>query len=317
MFRWLQIAALTASLAAGPALDRGFLVPSMDRQQAPGPISTPLPNADGDVIDLNRALNRMTVKVLLGTHGPHDFLIDTGAQRTSISSDLAQRLGYADGPMVRLVSMSGIDQVRTVHVPIISLSNRTAVRDVVAPMLSSANLGAAGLLGVDALAGQRVVIDLDAQKMQVLPSERTRVKPRPDEIVIEGRNVAGQLILTDAYYAHTRIRVIVDTGSAVTIGNSALREKLARHGGETQKVNLISVTGGVVPADYGLIDDLWLKDIHVQNMAVAFADVEPFRQFGLLDKPALLLGMDMVRKFRRVEIDFANRQVHFVMPQAG
>jgi hypothetical protein len=50
-------------------------------------------------------------------------------------------------------------------------------------------------------------------------------------------------------------------------------------------------------------------------MPVAFAEVPPFKKFGLDKKPALLLGMDAMRSFRRVEIDFPNRQVRFLMPR--
>ena len=50
-------------------------------------------------------------------------------------------------------------------------------------------------------------------------------------------------------------------------------------------------------------------------MPVAFADVAPFERFGLTKRPALLLGMDALRIFRRVDIDFPNRQVRFLMPE--
>ncbi|HEU0284619.1 MAG TPA: aspartyl protease family protein, partial [Sphingomicrobium sp.] len=36
--------------------------------------------------------DRMTVPVLVAGHGPYRFLIDTGADRTAISSDLARQL---------------------------------------------------------------------------------------------------------------------------------------------------------------------------------------------------------------------------------
>jgi hypothetical protein len=50
-------------------------------------------------------------------------------------------------------------------------------------------------------------------------------------------------------------------------------------------------------------------------MPIAFADVAPFERFGLVKRPALLLGMDALRSFRRVDIDFPNRQVRFLMPK--
>ena len=48
--------------------------------------------------------------------------------------------------------------------------------------------------------------------------------------------------------------------------------------------------------------------------AMAVADAAPFKRFGLTDQPALLLGMDALRLFDQVQIDFANRQIRFSLP---
>jgi hypothetical protein len=50
------------------------------------------------------------------------------------------------------------------------------------------------------------------------------------------------------------------------------------------------------------------------DVPVAVADAEPFHRFDLVDQPALLLGMDALRLFRNVEIDFASREIRFSMP---
>lgn len=318
MTGWTTLASLAVLAMTASVVDQRSAASPSDhaiRGPAPSPDASPSTNLardeNGDLINIDRALGRLTVKVLLGQHGPHDFLIDTGAQRTSISRELAERLGYSAGPMVRLTSMSGTQTVPTVHVPLIQLSRRTSAKDILAPSLEAMNMGAAGLLGVDALAGQRVVIDMATQEMRVLPSFRAVMKPGPNDIVVQARSVAGQLILADAYYGDTPVRVVIDTGSAVTIGNSAFRKRVARNGGQTVKVNVLSVTGGAVTADYGVIDEMMIGTLRVRDMPVAYADVQPFHQLGLDDKPALLLGMDMIKQFRRVEIDFANRRVRF------
>lgn len=324
MSAWILLASLAALAVTGLALDQRSAAPPAEHSingPAPAPVASPTANlvrdANGDLINLDRAQGRLTVKVLLGQHGPHDFLIDTGAQHTSISRELAQRLGYAAGPQVRLISMSGAEIVPTVHVPLIQLSRQTAAKNLLAPSLEAANMGAAGLLGVDALAGQRVVIDMAAQEMRVLPSFRAVIKPGPDDIVVEARSVAGQLILTDAYYGNVPVRVVIDTGSAVTIANSAFRKRVARNGGQTVKIDVLSVTGGAVSADYGRVAEMMIGTLRVRDMPVAYADVEPFHRLGLDDKPALLLGMDMIKQFRRVEIDFANRRVRFSLPDGA
>lgn len=320
MLGGVKLAVMAALAVSGLSLDRhrtGLLAQRADAP-VPGPSASPTPgmvrDANGDLINLDRSLGRMTVKVQLGDSGSHDFTIDTGAQRTTISSELAGRLGYQPGPRVRLISMSGAADVGTVHVPLIQLGGRIRARDLVAPTLDPANMGAAGMIGVDALAGRRVVIDMKAGRMLVAPSSRMGAVARRGEIVVEARRINGQLILTDAFFGDTPVRVIVDTGSQVTIGNLALQRRAARAAGKTRRVSVLSVTGGEVGADYGTVRDMWLGNLRIRDMPVAFADVEPFAQLGLADKPALLLGMDMIRRFDRVEIDFQGRQVRFSLP---
>ena len=57
-----------------------------------------------------------------------------------------------------------------------------------------------------------------------------------------------------------------------------------------------------------------LGELSIAGLPVAIADVAPFRSFGLGNKPAILLGMDALRMFRRVYIDFPNRQVRLLLP---
>ena len=44
---------------------------------------------------------------------------------------------------------------------------------------------------------------------------------------------------------------------------------------------------------------------------MAFADVPPFKLFGIADGPALLLGTDILETFRRISLDFRSRKVRF------
>ena len=46
---------------------------------------------------------------------------------------------------------------------------------------------------------------------------------------------------------------------------------------------------------------------------MAYADLYAFKQFGLRDKPAMLLGMSTLRHFARVSIDFPAREVRFLL----
>ena len=58
-----------------------------------------------------------------------------------------------------------------------------------------------------------------------------------------------------------------------------------------------------------------IAGVGFHQLPIAFADVAPFRKFGLTKEPALMLGMDALRLFRHVDVDFANREVRFSLPR--
>jgi len=59
------------------------------------------------------------------------------------------------------------------------------------------------------------------------------------------------------------------------------------------------------------IAQLQLGPITISDVPMAFADVPPFKLFGLHDQPALLLGTDLLETFRRISLDFRARKVRF------
>lgn len=261
--------------------------------------------------------DRMTVPVKIGTSEPMPFVIDTGAERTVISRQLADRLNLAAGPVLRLITVTGSGQVNTVIVPSLELSG-TRVKEIEAPALDQAHIGASGMLGLDSLQSRRVTLDFKKNEMKVTAAHHVE-DTDPDTIVVTARNRYGQLILVNSKLMGERIQVIVDTGAQTSIGNLALLKKLAQRKKlpTLVPVTVTSVTGGTLPAQFAQIDKIQIGGVDMNNVPVAFADAEPFKRFGLANKPALLLGMDALRLFDRVSVDFANKQVRFILPDSS
>lgn len=271
---------------------------------------------EGTLLALGQLDTRLTVPVAVGDHGPYNFIIDTGSERTVVSRELAGSLRLNPGNPVMVTSMTGRRLVDTVLVPDLSIKSIGLRHTIVSPSLEARHLGAIGLLGIDTLHNHAVSIDFESGTMRVRPS-RKRDKfraTRADEIVVTAKNAFGQLIVTDAYYENTRIHVVLDTGSQITIGNSALRRRLGHRIKQFYPVGLTSVTGEKILADYTTVSNIRVGRIGFDAMPVAFADVAPFEYFGLKKRPAILLGMDVLRSFARVDIDFPNRMVRFSMP---
>lgn len=262
--------------------------------------------------------SRMTVPVTIDGSGPYQFLVDTGAERTVISSELARRLELDAGTSVRMHSMTEVGQVSTALIPQLKVDQRV-IRDIHAPALSAADIGAAGMLGVDSLKSQRVVFDFAKGTMSITPSQKRQERWDGDSIVVKGRSLYGRLVLVDARLDGQKIMVILDTGSQVSIGNNALRNKLKgrKKLGSTVPVELTSVTGGRMIADYTTAKRITIGGVTIEDMPIAFAEVHPFRQMQLTDQPAILLGMDVLRLFERVSVDFARREVRFLSPEVS
>lgn len=290
----------------------------------PQPIDMPPPpttQAAPTVVVFGDEGTRMTVPVTIAGVGPYAFVVDTGAERTVISRQLATTLGLAAGRQVRVTAMADSISVGTVNIPSIGVTTREAGiggKAIEAPALEEINLGARGMLGIDTLQRHALTIDFDRREMTVTPSVRRRPRDTAsDEIVVRAKSLFGQLVVTDAYHGGTRVRVILDTGSAVTMGNPALRKHVESRIKALQPIELMSVTGTYLRADYTQISRMSLGGIEMANIPVAFADALPFKRFGLTDKPALLLGMDTLKLFRRVSIDFANREIRFQLPRTA
>jgi len=298
--------ALTALLSGGSLPAQSMPpIPLIAAEQPPLPV---------DALMFGDDASRMTVPVSIGGRGPYEFVVDTGAQRTVVSHDLAGLLGLKPGRRVRVTAMTSAAMVDTVQVPSLTLSKIAATK-IEAPALDQVNMGAPGMLGIDALQGRVVSIDFERHEMAVRPSrKRLRAAPALNEIVVTARSRFGQLIVTDARWHNQRVSVVVDTGTAITVANPAFVRMVGKASKPLGQIGLISALGELMSADYISVDRLQIGDVTFHDVPVAVADAEPFHRFDLVDQPALLLGMDALRLFRNVEIDFANREIRFSMP---
>ncbi|WP_375392149.1 retroviral-like aspartic protease family protein [uncultured Sphingomonas sp.] len=283
------------------------------------PTPPPVPLSSEAMLALGTAQERMTVPVSIDQRGPWNFVIDTGAERTVVSRELAGVLGLASGPQVRVIAMTGPAEVGSVIVPRLSVS-QISRETIEAPALGAVDMGAAGMLGLDALQGHTISIDFTRGQMTVKPARR-RSSPTyvalPGEVVVQAKSLVGQLIVTDAFWHGKRISVIVDTGSPVTVGNGALLAAITRRPKLIGPMDMRSATGVTLHTTAFAVDRLDIGGIGFNDVRVAFSDVPPFRRFGLADTPALLLGMDALRLFRTVAIDFANREIRFALPHGA
>jgi predicted aspartyl protease len=313
------------ALASGaPALAAD--APMMGALQT-APIPTPLPaglpdpatgapadpaNPDKLALGADNAA-RMTIPVMVNGQGPFPFVIDTGADRTVISKELAVTLNLPKGPDVLLHESAGVDTVETAMIDRLDVGKRT-VEHIDAPLISASTLGAAGLLGIDSLRDQHVTLDFRDQKL--LSSDSRTEMQDPYTIVVRGKSRFGQLVLVDAVVRGIPVYVILDSGAQNTVGNAVLRRLLTRgdiHHDGHPPTKIISVTGRTTPAEFEDISEMKVGGLTIRNLPLAFAELHTFERFGLTDRPAMLLGMDVLGLCERVTVDFKRREATFTI----
>ncbi len=268
----------------------------------------------GEDIEARKLRSRMTVEVEVNGKGPYKFVVDSGADTSAVGQMLAGKLALPDGAPTMLHGVTESKMVDRASVDELRLGP-TVTTDLEVPVLDERDMGGDGMIGLDALVNQRLMIDFEERTIRVdddLESDLENASVRDGVIVVTGRLQRGQLILTEVSANRTSVDAVVDTGSEVTIGNLALRDKLLRkRRGGFQTIKVTGVTGKTIAIEFAVIRNLKLGPITLQNVPIAFADIPPFGVFGLEDEPSLLLGTDLMETFRRVSLDFRDRKVRF------
>jgi predicted aspartyl protease len=268
----------------------------------------------GQDIKAREVDTRLNVDVLVNGAGPYRFVVDSGADTSVVGQRIARDLELPLGTPVILNGVTARNVVDSVKIAELKIGD-SRVPDLELPALKESDVGSDGLIGIDALNKQRLLMDFEQRKVRVEDAS-IPYRPHPGDIVVTAKRLQGQLIMTHVRAGNVDLDAVIDTGSEVTIGNSALREKLiGKHNVKFWDAEVTGVTGVTVPIQMTYVDRLQLGPITLEYVPIAFADVPPFAMFGLSDQPALMLGTDLLEKFRRVSLDFKARKVRFQLRQ--
>ena len=308
------VGALAASMILGSA--RASVPP--DAPAVAPPTAAPLAAPDGDAPAETLPLaqdpsTRLTLAVMVDGKGPYAFLVDTGSDRTSISRELAAVLALPAGPKVIIHGSGGVDSARTVVIDTLTIGSRT-IRHVEAPALEAKDLGADGMLGVDALRDLHLVMDFKALR---LSSSQSRAEPIDEHtIVVRGKSRYGQLILANSKVHGVPVLVVLDSGSELSIGNPALLKLLTGRepaSAPQRTTRIVTATGRHLTLELDEIAEAEVGGVTIRNMPLAFAQLHTFDRFGLTHQPALLLGMDVLSLCQKVTVDLRRREATFTL----
>ncbi len=315
----LGISGLGLSGAASSAMAE-VITPVSVNQTLPS-AAAPTP-PDDPVLILDASLDaddRLTVEVEINGQGPFNFVVDTGAGRSVLTPAVAEKLNLPAGPQILIHGISSAITSPTARIDSMK-AGEARMGAAVLPVLPYERVGADGLLGVDILDRRNVVLDF--RKRQILIrrsqffSEMTR---KADEISVPADARFGRLTLTDARIGGTRSVAFIDSGGGVSIGNLALQRAIAakrrRVSDIVKPARLLTAGGEVYLGEFRVVPSITMGNLQLTNVPMAFADVHIFDVWSLNDRPAALLGVDVLRLFAKVELDFGSDRVLFKLGQ--
>ena len=300
-------------LAAMLALGLGAALPATT---SAAPLDLPDPTQDPLAEGTKKAVaRRLTVQVTINGAGPYPFLIDTGANASVISRELAASLDLPRRSPVTFHSIAGAELVETVAVDRISVGRRTR-RGMRMSVLPSRYIRGAGVLGLDWLGSQGLVLDFARNQMRL-----GSVALRSDSLSVTVPIISQRsgLHLIDASVAGASVTAFLDTGSTTTVGNTALMHQTLRRRAASRDwadIQLLSLTGQVLQGRLAALKSLELGNLKLGNVPVVFGPIHTFEYWGLVDKPAILIGVDILNVFESVALDFMRGQVHFRLPSS-
>jgi predicted aspartyl protease len=286
---------------------------------APGLPAAPLAATDlPPAVYLDTALDqadRMTVEVLINGAGPFNFVVDSGADRSALAAPLAERLGLERGPDVMLHGVGGSAITPTAKVALMT-AGESKLKNAQLPILAADRLGADGLLGVDILDGRSVVMDFKSHRLEVRRSSAFDSPFRTArEVSVLADARFGRLAIVNARVSGVRCVAFIDSGSGASIGNMALAEaiklRVRRKPEPSMAVRMIGAAGEATLGEIRIVRSVELGEVRMSNLPLVMADLHIFDVWNLTGRPAVLLGVDVLRMFARVELDFGAERVKF------
>ena len=256
-----------------------------------------LPVSLGRPIRLSDGIERDTVPLLL----------DTGANVSALPYQIALQIADADQLVPDLVGHALTDSFPTNRFLIEGFDFGLGAQDLEAAVLPvgvDSVLGAAGVLGLNALEGGRITLDFPNAHLEI--GGETHVERHlgidPTFGVIRGRaRVPG---------IARPVNVLIDTGASGSIINPELARRAGRQA-TLFGLTMIYGVDGDGPQRSGRrhhVHGLRIGDLCMGAFWVSSADLYAFDLHGWNDQPAMIIGIDVLQH-SRVEIDPATRAV--------
>ena len=258
---------------------------------------------------LRDRIGRIWAPVYIDGKGPLRLVLDTGASRSALTRGAVARLDLQIDPSrtVLLRGTTGSARVPIVRARKVEIGDLLAERQTLV-VVEDAFGGADGVLATTLLEDRRILADFRRDRIEIARS-KGRAAP-PGFTVLPIKLLERHVPWVEATVGGVRVKAIIDTGSQQTMGTPALRAALLakrrESGGRDEGV--IGVTGDVQSGHSVASPAIRLGTISVRDARINFADLHIFERWRLRDRPAILVGMDVLGVLDTLIIDYQRRE---------
>jgi predicted aspartyl protease len=256
------------------------------------------------------------VPVEVNEQGPFDFILDTGAGTSLLSTELAEKVKVTILGSKQGQSAGGAVSVSLAKVDSLSVGE-ARLPDVDVGIVDLEHIGATvgakidGDLGYNFLKYFRVSIDYEKCQLRFDDPRRTDVFHRggQTEVALRLANPAKPLILVDVHANRKGpFQFAIDTGTSTTAITPELAKKLGVKG---SPVGQGTTAGAHVAVTAGVLDSFMVGGAKIDGMSVVIADFFAPLSEAVGAKLDGIVGYNFLRNYK-VVIDYPNERLSLI-----
>jgi predicted aspartyl protease len=257
--------------------------------------------------------------VELNGQGPFEFIFDTGAGTSLLSSDLGEKLGIKVLGSMDGQSAGGAVSVSLARASSVAVAS-AKLENVDVGLIDLSHIGKTvgakidGDLGYNFLRHFRITLDYRKSEIRFDDPKRFQLAGRSTivtEIPMRLASPAKPLILVDAYAnGQGPFQFVIDTGTSTT----AITPELAKQLGVAAEPADPATAGGAhVEVTAGLLPSFRVGDARSDNLAVVVADFFAMLSNALGAKLDGIVGYNFLRQYK-VILDYPNETLRLLNP---
>ena len=265
-------------------------------------------------------IGRVVVPVTINGRGPFRFVVDTGANHSTISPGLVRTLGLMpEGEAsVTLDGITGTAQVSFVTIDRMQAGDLSLSGTVLPVVWAPVMGGADGILGAAGLAERSLTVDF--KRNRVVISHSVEPAARLDATKIHARRLNQGLMILETQVGEVAVTAVIDTGSERTLGNLALRDAVKakrRPGAVAQVTSIYGATEQVELGEIQRAPPIAIGSLHITDLSIIYGGFHIFNVWGLQNRPAMIIGMDVLGTVASMAIDFKNEDIYVAAARVG